>query len=447
MTSISFEQRRSSQEKKNKEPCVGRSDIKRGLTFSPAELLGNPYSKRLKKDVLQIVANSDRGAIPVHSFQPSSNCSVKSLPLPAQQVVSFDELNNALLQCTTATRSQFTAQDISNVAPYHFRPEQQNPTLIRLLLAMGKSHLNLPPPFEPYRNASAGNISLLLSPYNAQALSHSQGAKHLSSSIVPGLSPNLFKSLAFPGNNYNHPHELLFPTNLSRLAHPLNRNTSQMESQESVSSSLLELLQNPELLTRIQGARVLSQGIQQDLPGARQGINLTRQYTGVISESLPVILAIPQDDVRLSRYQVLLRHQIEAFKADLIDVSSHTRGRNKRIMLGQVGIRCRHCANFPSIQRHKGSTYFPSSLAGLYQAAQNMSTTHMQCGLCTGMPQQLKQQFLNLKGSKVASSGAGRPYWSEAAGKLGLVDTQKGIRLIRDLQNHDNSHLMRKSVL
>jgi len=148
---------------------------------------------------------------------------------------------------------------------------------------------------------------------------------------------------------------------------------------------------------------------------------------------LPVILARPEDGFKLSSHQVFLRHQIEVFQATEDDVSTHTRGRNKPISFGQVGIRCRHCAHLPVSRRQKGSTYFPASLLGLYQAAQNMCTTHMQCGLCTEMPIAIKQQFSQLLNNKSSSSGAGRPYWAKTAAKLGLVDTEEGIRFNRDL--------------
>jgi hypothetical protein len=152
------------------------------------------------------------------------------------------------------------------------------------------------------------------------------------------------------------------------------------------------------------------------------------------SLSLPAILAQPEDSMKLSSHQVLLRHQIEAFRASEDDVMTHTRGRNKPVILGQVGIRCRHCAYLPVVQRQKGSTYFPSTMLGLYQAAQNMSTTHMQCGRCTEMPDTIKNEFARLISSKVASSGAGRPYWAESAKKIGLVDSDDGIRFILDVQ-------------
>ena len=156
---------------------------------------------------------------------------------------------------------------------------------------------------------------------------------------------------------------------------------------------------------------------------------------------LPVILALPEDHLKLSSHQVLLRHQIEAFRATDEDVSTHTRGRNKPVELNQIGIRCRHCAHLPVGKRQKGSTYFPAALLGLYQAAQNMSTTHMQCGLCSEMPTEIKQQFAHLISTKVAS-GAGRPHWARAAKKLGLVDTEDGIRFIRDLDSESKRKLL-----
>jgi hypothetical protein len=154
-------------------------------------------------------------------------------------------------------------------------------------------------------------------------------------------------------------------------------------------------------------------------------VQMPRRDTDGIPFDLPVILALPEDNLKLSTHQVLLRHQIEAFRATDQDMSTHMRGRNKPIL--------QNCSHLPVGRRQKGATYFPNATLGLYQAAQNMSTTHMQCGLCSEMPFEIKQQFAHLISTKVASSGAGRPYWSRAAKKLGLIDTEDGIRFIRDL--------------
>lgn len=164
---------------------------------------------------------------------------------------------------------------------------------------------------------------------------------------------------------------------------------------------------------------------------APQSYNVMKPNTNL---SLPAILARPADKMKLSEHQHLLRFQIEAFAATEEDVSTHTRGRNKPIVLGQVGIRCRHCAHIPVSRRQKGSTYFPASILGIYQAAQNMSTAHIQCGLCTEMPEQLKEQFKHSIAMKSSCNGAGRPYWAQSAKEMGLVDTEDGIRFIRDIQ-------------
>ena len=143
----------------------------------------------------------------------------------------------------------------------------------------------------------------------------------------------------------------------------------------------------------------------------------------------PMILAQPEDCQKLSGHQLLLRQQIEFFEATEEDTTTHTRGRNKRILLGQVGIRCRHCAHLPVNRRQKGSTYFPANTLGIYQAAQNMSSTHMQCGLCSEMPESIKQEFARLLATKNISNGSGRPFWAKSAQKLGLYDTvDEGIR-------------------
>jgi hypothetical protein len=71
---------------------------------------------------------------------------------------------------------------------------------------------------------------------------------------------------------------------------------------------------------------------------------------------------------------------------------------------------------------------------GVYQAAQNMNTTHFQHGVCTEMGEPLRYQFATLSNTKATSTGAGRAYWAQQATALGLEDNreQGGIRFWRD---------------
>jgi hypothetical protein len=145
--------------------------------------------------------------------------------------------------------------------------------------------------------------------------------------------------------------------------------------------------------------------------------------------TLPAALSRSTDGVVLSKFQVFMRLHIEAFAATSDDVSSRIRGRYKQVRLNQVGIRCRHCAHVPTSKRLKGAVYFPSSTMGFYQAAQNMNSTHLQCGLCPEMPESTKNTFAQLIGTKTpgSSSMGGRAYWGHCAQQMGLVDTDQGI--------------------
>jgi hypothetical protein len=97
-----------------------------------------------------------------------------------------------------------------------------------------------------------------------------------------------------------------------------------------------------------------------------------------------------------------------------------------------VGIRCKHCAHLPISKRQKGSTYFPSNKLGIYQAAQNMSTIHLQCGLCAFTPDHIKDQFATIMADRRRNeNGGGRPYWAKSASQSGLIDTEEhGIRFV-----------------
>jgi hypothetical protein len=165
--------------------------------------------------------------------------------------------------------------------------------------------------------------------------------------------------------------------------------------------------------------------------------NRNEAHEEKIIADVGVMVAAPEDERVLNEPLIFLRKQIEYFRATVDDVMSHTRGRNKAITMRQVGIRCRHCAHIPVDQRRKGSTYFPSTLMGIYQAAQNISVEHFQSGLCSELPNDVKNVIFERKGAvkKSSSSYAGKGYWAESARKLGLIDTDEGIRFAADVAN------------
>jgi hypothetical protein len=139
-----------------------------------------------------------------------------------------------------------------------------------------------------------------------------------------------------------------------------------------------------------------------------------------------VVLYTPEDDQSLSQYQCVVRKQIELFEAGPIDVDTNAQGRNKPIILGQVGIRCLHCSMIHPKRRTRGATYYPSKFNGFYQAAQNMASGHL-CEHCPHVPGPLRRQLLILRERK-SSAGGGKDYWAGAIKSLGVVeDTEQGI--------------------
>ena len=143
----------------------------------------------------------------------------------------------------------------------------------------------------------------------------------------------------------------------------------------------------------------------------------------------PVLLYTHNDDVVLSDYQIFLRKQIEFFEADKADVHTATPGRKKPVALGQVGIRCKHCANVPIPHRTAASVYFPSKLKGLYQAAQNIGTTHLK-NSCPNLPDPLRAiaEAFQVDGKRATAGHGGKLYWSDAARTMGIIEAEDGLR-------------------
>ncbi len=84
----------------------------------------------------------------------------------------------------------------------------------------------------------------------------------------------------------------------------------------------------------------------------------------------PRLLYCESDDAILGEYQTLLRQQLELFEADSHDVINGTfrQGRTTPIRLGQIGLRCKHCAKAPMSARTKGSIYCELNVPCLYTA-------------------------------------------------------------------------------
>lgn len=155
---------------------------------------------------------------------------------------------------------------------------------------------------------------------------------------------------------------------------------------------------------------------------------------------IPTPLYLSCDPDNLPPYQVLLRRQIEFFEALESDVhllsstsksqcttvaAGTKQGRNKPIVLGQVGIRCKHCYGLTSSrnqQRTRGAVYYPSTLNSIYQASQNMASIHFLGGYCQTIPPAIKEELQELRSSQKASVGYGKAAWAIKASAIGIYE-------------------------
>lgn len=148
--------------------------------------------------------------------------------------------------------------------------------------------------------------------------------------------------------------------------------------------------------------------------------------TGTVSApycfSIPV--ALPNDRKMLSKYQVLVRASLEFCVATADDTSMSQQGRRHRLRIGQVGVRCIHCSHIRPALRSKGAANYPRSINSLYQAAQNVATSHFLSGPekhCPSFPAALRRELLQAK-TQNTTSLVGPPYWSKECRKMGMVE-------------------------
>lgn len=172
----------------------------------------------------------------------------------------------------------------------------------------------------------------------------------------------------------------------------------------------------------------------------------TTPETSTAARQLVLPLASPEDAGVLNPLHCFVRKHVELFEADAEALSAPAPGRKVRVTLGQVGIRCVHCAkkNVPAKERIKRAVCYPPSIDGIYHSVSNMKFDHF--GICPNLPAEAKAELAALrtpasgrrqaskstKGSGKRSSGSSNTntghYYRDSAIAKGLVNTEKGIR-------------------
>jgi hypothetical protein len=151
---------------------------------------------------------------------------------------------------------------------------------------------------------------------------------------------------------------------------------------------------------------------------------------------MPKLMSLSCDVDSMSPYQALLRKQMELFEADCREVQVSIQGRNKPILLGQVGIRCCHCAPVHPMHRTRAAVYFPTKLEGIYQAGQNMS--HHMLQYCPNIPSDIRDTLAKYKEEATSTTttttshhhhhhhaGGGKKHWAHTAQVLGVYEDKR----------------------
>ena len=146
--------------------------------------------------------------------------------------------------------------------------------------------------------------------------------------------------------------------------------------------------------------------------------------------SLTIPVSADSDRESITKLQALLRQQMEFFQATPADLQAPAQGRNKAVVLGQVGMACRHCRRTVGGNRVRGAVYYPRKLAGIYQSAQNMLNNHFASGPgCPNAPSSINERLQEKRNSDRSSVvyGGGQQYWATTASNAGIYETDHGL--------------------
>jgi hypothetical protein len=135
---------------------------------------------------------------------------------------------------------------------------------------------------------------------------------------------------------------------------------------------------------------------------------------------------VDSDKKVLSSHQCLLRKQIEIFETGPDDVGD-VQGRINPICLGQVGIRCRHCASATKKSRASGGVYYSKNIRGLYQVAQNMAIDHLE-KKCKLVDARIRAKLIKLRQVRKRSSEGTKEYWAKRLRVMGIYENKGCLR-------------------
>jgi len=148
----------------------------------------------------------------------------------------------------------------------------------------------------------------------------------------------------------------------------------------------------------------------------------------------------PRDRDHLSDFSCFIRAQLELFVATPFDLRTRTKRTCLRdnISVGNVGLRCVHCSSSRGMhddmivrfgeKRERCAVFFPGKTHMVNEGVRNWQFRHFKG--CKKVPKEVRAEFERLKKcGRQKRSAFGLKYWVESCRLMGLVDTEKGMRL------------------
>jgi len=198
------------------------------------------------------------------------------------------------------------------------------------------------------------------------------------------------------------------------------REPSPSEPRPRPSAAAAEALKSPYIATPT-GAEALAKPMEPEDEGSQEG-------EMVPEERERVLLAIPEDKDWLSDTDCFVRNNIEVFSSTQSDVTNAAAERKRMytIKVGQVGIRCVHCAKATDKVRGTDVSY-PHSISGICESVKEFQRVHLDN--CHNVPQDLRNASHKLGSGTASLKSVLNNYYVQAARALGLFDTQdSGVR-------------------
>lgn len=190
----------------------------------------------------------------------------------------------------------------------------------------------------------------------------------------------------------------------------------------SSSSSTIVMSPKPQLQTPVD-VQIALKSPERASGTAAQMLKVNAAIAAPAEKEERIVLALPQDKDWLSDMDCFVRNNVEIFSASENDLALARSDKKYPIKLGQVGLRCIHCAASSQGARLEAVMY-PYSVSSIYESVRDFQRLHLD--MCPCLPTDSKSAMGKLSIGCSSLSSVLRRYYVQAARALGLFDSEDG---------------------